>query len=351
MKDVNRFMVTILKGLEGESGAQAGHVVQRLLAQQTADARIWPTNEQMLERLPFQSLYGSVRQSRLREVLWAVENYIRDDKSEALPQPPLLEVEHILPKAWDDYWNPAPGLDKDAAATRHWVKNGLGNLTLITKHLNINLSNRPWTDAAAAVLSKGGEPGKGKRTLLQEYSLLRLSKELVQENPESWDEARISARGKLMTKRICEVWPGPPASGAEWESSEAERATEAAFEPEAALPLESIAQRGVASEAPDPLKSFDKAMQDVYVKAKREAGYNATYFFEMLHQHGGLGTARRLLASRVVSDGFAALWERKRLDLTVENVVLQPAFQPLFSVDELDTARRRLQDYGFDPGL
>lgn len=101
----------------------------------------------------------------------------------------------------------------------------------------------------------------------------------------------------------------------------------------------------------DVLKTFDKAMQDVYVRAKQEAGYNATYFLEMLHQHGGMGTARRLLASNGASYGFTALWQRNRLDLTVENVVLGPEFRALFTNDELDTAQRRLQDYGFDPGV
>jgi len=148
-------------------------------------------------------------------VLWAIENHIRDNKSENLPQPSLLEVEHVLPKAWGDNWNPAPELDKEAANRRNWIKNTLGNLTLITKHLKINLSNRPWTDPDATGLANGGEAGKGKRTLLREYSLLRLSKELTHENPESWDESTIDKRGKLMTKRICEVWPGPPRKTAE----------------------------------------------------------------------------------------------------------------------------------------
>lgn len=353
MKDVNKFMVTILKGLDGKPSTAIGLVVQRILAQQTADARTWPTDEQMLERLPSQTLYGSVRQSRLRDVLWAVENHIRDSKSEELPQPNLLEVEHILPKAWEDYWNPAPGLDRDAAGRRNLVKNTLGNLTLITKHLNINLSNRPWTDASAVGLTKGGEAGKGKRTLLQEYSLLRLSKELTQENPESWDESTIDKRGKVLTNRICDLWPGPPVQGEDAPKS----ADVAILEVEAPEPVAGEPEADTAEQvAPsvmevDLVKSFNKAMQDVYVRAKQEAGYNATYYLEMLHQRGGLETAHRLLASSAVSDGFTALWERNRIDLAVENVVLQPEFQAFFTDDELDVARRRLQDYGFDPEL
>lgn len=92
--------------------------------------------------------------------------------------------------------------------------------------------------------------------------------------------------------------------------------------------------------------AFDNAMKEVYVRAKSEAGYNASVFLSMLSQHGGLDTARRLLASRHVSDGFVALWERGRLDLAVENVVLRDEFAPLFTDDERDLARQRLSEYG-----
>src|SRR5206468_10560498 len=45
-----------------------------------------------------------------------------------------------------------------------------------------------------------------------------------------------------------------------------------------------------------------------------------------------------------------ALWERKRLDLSVEAVMLQPEWHPLFSDAEREIARRRLAEYGFEPG-
>ena len=62
---------------------------------------------------------------------------------------------------------------------------------------------------------------------------------------------------------------------------------------------------------------FDRAMSGVYEGAKRECNYNATYFIQMLHEHGGLQTARRLLASRNAAYGFTILWECGRLDLSV----------------------------------
>lgn len=42
---------------------------------------------------------------------------------------------------------------------------------------------------------------------------------------------------------------------------------------------------------------FERAMRRIYERAKTEAGYNATYYLSMLAEHGGLGTAKRLLAA------------------------------------------------------
>jgi hypothetical protein len=86
----------------------------------------------------------------------------------------------------------------------------------------------------------------------------------------------------------------------------------------------------------------------VYIRAKAEAGYDAKLFLGMLSTHGGLGTAKRLLATSAVSEGFVALWERNRIDLAMENVVLRPEFTALFTEDERKIARLRLREYGFD---
>ena len=51
----------------------------------------------------------------------------------------------------------------------------------------------------------------------------------------------------------------------------------------------------------------------------------------MVVERGGLLTARYLLHAPTVSEGYAALWERKRLDLTVEAMILQPEWHALFS--------------------
>ncbi len=94
-------------------------------------------------------------------------------------------------------------------------------------------------------------------------------------------------------------------------------------------------------------KEFDMAMMDIYHRAKSEAGYNATRFLQMLQEHRGLDTARILLNAPHVSDGYTALWERGRLDLSVEALILERKWYPLFSEQERGIARKRLEEYKY----
>lgn len=93
--------------------------------------------------------------------------------------------------------------------------------------------------------------------------------------------------------------------------------------------------------------AFHAAMVDVYRRAKNEVGYHATIFLRMVSERGGVAAARQLLHASNVSDGFTALWERKRLDLTMEALILRSEFGSLFISEELATARNRLEQYGY----
>src|SRR5713101_7293206 len=93
---------------------------------------------------------------------------------------------------------------------------------------------------------------------------------------------------------------------------------------------------------------FDQEMLRIYQRAHSEANYNATRFLRMLHQHRGLETARILLHSPNVSEGYTALWERGRLDLTVEAVIHDNVkWHALFTQEDLRISTDRLEDYGY----
>jgi hypothetical protein len=94
-------------------------------------------------------------------------------------------------------------------------------------------------------------------------------------------------------------------------------------------------------------KQFDAAMFKIYERAKSEAGYNATVFLGMLNDRGGLSTAKYLINTSKPSDGYTHLYERGRLDLTVEAMIVENSkWHEFFTGEELTRARRRLKQYG-----
>jgi hypothetical protein len=116
----------------------------------------------------------------------------------------------------------------------------------------------------------------------------------------------------------------------------------------AGSPLKQVRLRSRTLEADMLEDEFNTRMQEIYRSGKREGRYSAPLFAELLQEVGGLEAARRFIHSPAVAPGFTALWERKRLDLTVEAVILEEAkWHPLFTAEEIETCRKRLADYGY----
>jgi hypothetical protein len=92
---------------------------------------------------------------------------------------------------------------------------------------------------------------------------------------------------------------------------------------------------------------FTRHLSELVRRTTDETGYNPTLFQQMLHERQGVGTARALLNSNKPSSGFTTLWEKGRLDLTLEAIVIQEPWAALFTSSELATARKRLKDLGY----
>ena len=93
---------------------------------------------------------------------------------------------------------------------------------------------------------------------------------------------------------------------------------------------------------------FHKAMLGVYESALRECGHNATRFLQMVGNHGGLQAAKILLHTPGFQYGFKELWKCGCLRLTMEALVIQPQFSVLFTKEEIQIAKNRLQEGGYD---
>ncbi|MBF6276376.1 MULTISPECIES: DUF262 domain-containing protein [Nocardia] len=208
--DINRLMVSALAKLDGEAPKSVGASLQRFLSEQQAESRRWPTDEEIKTDLPGLRLYGRVKQNRLRVVLLAVEALLRTERNETVTVHGDLQVEHVMPRKWKQHWDEQPPLNEAAARDRDRLVDSLGNLTLTTQSLNGGLSNRPWTDDEAKLTAPTGKHAqRGKYSLLNQYSLLALTKELLNGHEKAWTEDDIEARSEVLADKICQAWPGP----------------------------------------------------------------------------------------------------------------------------------------------
>lgn len=105
---------------------------------------------------------------------------------------------------------------------------------------------------------------------------------------------------------------------------------------------------------PEKRSKFTLAMYALYEKTKRETGYNASAFFQMLVQHQGEETARRLIHASQQSDGYTKLFLMRpsRLDLTVEALVVENLeWRELFGEETVKRAAERLRQCEYQPRL
>ena len=93
---------------------------------------------------------------------------------------------------------------------------------------------------------------------------------------------------------------------------------------------------------------FHRAMLNIY-DAAAKLGYRPTRFLQMVHELGGVAAARRLLSTPEAPSGLTELWKRGRLDISMEALVVQERWKPLFTDEKRQAARERLTAYGYEP--
>lgn len=74
----------------------------------------------------------------------------------------------------------------------------------------------------------------------------------------------------------------------------------------------------------------------------RALGYDPWQFEEILNDLGGRQTARKLVLSGEFQYGIGPLAQLRRLDLSLEHIMQEAQFAPLFTQQELEAAGWRL---------
>ena len=93
-------------------------------------------------------------------------------------------------------------------------------------------------------------------------------------------------------------------------------------------------------------RKFHKEMLEIYMRMKREAFYNSPELLDQLRAKGGVLAAKDIIAG-TQTYGFDFLKERRRLDISVESLVLNPEYDELFEDAERVVCRERLKEYGY----
>ena len=91
-------------------------------------------------------------------------------------------------------------------------------------------------------------------------------------------------------------------------------------------------------------------MVNIYKQAELQCNYKATRFLQMLNSKGALSTAKYLINKSGATDGFTRLWECKRLDLSLEALVIKGKYNELFTDEERSNCIRILKEYGYNVG-
>lgn len=92
---------------------------------------------------------------------------------------------------------------------------------------------------------------------------------------------------------------------------------------------------------------FSNEMVNIYKIAKKEVNYTASRLITLISSIGGVNTAKTLISKGNVTEGFEILWEAKRLDLTVEALVIKEKYAPLFTIEEVESCKDRLKEFEY----
>lgn len=93
---------------------------------------------------------------------------------------------------------------------------------------------------------------------------------------------------------------------------------------------------------------FQNAILKLYDDSNKAINYRPTRLMEMSNELGAVQAARQLISKPDdPSSGFMKLWEKGRLDLSVEALILKPEFAPLFTEEEREKARQYLREYKY----
>lgn len=90
-------------------------------------------------------------------------------------------------------------------------------------------------------------------------------------------------------------------------------------------------------------KKFSERLQDA-IRESKKMGYVPARIEQMLQKESARSVAKRLVVSSEFHSGLKEMLKQGRQELTIEWIMCDKQFEPLFSPAELDAANWRLRN-------
>nr|WP_272955948.1 DUF262 domain-containing protein [Actinopolymorpha rutila] len=188
--DLGRIVADLIRTHRSAPAAELPLRVRTHLTRLASASTYWPGDEEIRSAMLTENAYRRFPRSRLRMLLEAVEDRLRD----VYKYPPVprrgYPIEHVLPQKWETNWQ-VEGLEAQINRGAHVHR--LGNLTLVTDGLNVAISNSAWTL---------------KREKLATYDVFLMNRHF-RNATEVWDEDTIDARTHIIIDALLKTWPVP----------------------------------------------------------------------------------------------------------------------------------------------
>ena len=198
-----------------DAGQSAARVVFETLDENRERRYVWPGDKEFIREWINRPIYRASRQEIVSAILTALNDHMRRRGTEG-ERPTGLTIEHLMPQKWSpqDYPYPDEANRSDRSASdigvlelverqeddehetvmdrRARLLHTIGNLTLLTRPLNSQVSNGRFEDKARQITEE---------TLLFLNGCFRGKKD--------WDEVDIVQRSKELSDRAVKIWPRP----------------------------------------------------------------------------------------------------------------------------------------------
>ena len=180
----------ILNALESSPNTQVevANIICDKLASYTERANTWPSDEEVKQKILYNSQYRNVQSILLR----TIENRMTPNLAGAHFVLESVHIEHLMPTGWTRENWPLQDLSDESESNRNNLIKTLGNLTLLNAPLNLKLQNSSWDV---------------KKNEIRKSDNLFINKHLLDNYYDDWDENTIHARGEFFAKMIVDIWP------------------------------------------------------------------------------------------------------------------------------------------------